>query len=123
MRNLHGSYYTTAFRVLDDDLFAADPAIVEMRKHVDIFQGGTEGEPVYCIASKDTGPQSRLEVLAPAISNLIDGAHEVVEDPLGWIKALQCHLHPDCGIVIDETAGDERVFTYVSTRRIACARL
>ena len=42
MTNLHGSFYTTAFRVLDDDLFAADTAIVELRKHVDIFQGGTE---------------------------------------------------------------------------------
>ena len=45
-----------------------------------------------------------------------------MEDPSGWIATLQKHLHPDFGIVIDETAGDERFMTYIMADRAGWTR-
>jgi hypothetical protein len=95
-----------------------------MQKHMDMFAGERDGVMLHCIASKDTQPKTILQVHAPAIVGLLDDASSdvVMDDSLGWIGILQRHLQPDSGIVIDETAGDERFMTYVSADRAGWTR-
>jgi hypothetical protein len=45
-----------------------------------------------------------------------------MEDSRGCIGVLQRHLNPDSGIVIDETAGDERFMTYLTSDRAGWTR-
>jgi len=124
VNTLQGSFYSTAFRVRDEDAFNADPAILEMQKHMDMFAGERDGAMLHCITSKDTQPKTMLQVFAPAIVGLLEdaGSDVVMEDALGWIDVLQRHLQPDCGIIIDETAGDERFMTYVTADRVGWTR-
>ncbi len=124
MNTLQGSFYSTAFRVHDERAFQTDPVILDMQKHMDMFAGQKDDTTVHCIASKDTPPKTTLQVHAAAIAGLLaDASSDVVmEDSLGWIEALQRHLHPDYGIVIDETAGDEKFLTYVAAGRAGWTR-
>lgn len=124
MNTLQGSFYSTPFRVRDEQAFAADPAILEMQKHMEMFTGELDGATVYCIASKNTQPKTVLQVFAPAILGLLDDASSdvIMEDSLGWIGVLQRHLKPNYGIVIDETVGDRRFFTYVAADRAGWTR-
>ena len=125
MNTLQGTFYSTPFRVRDEQAFATDPAILEMQKHIDMFAGELDGATVHCIASKDAQPKTILQVFAPAILGLLDDARSdvVMEDSLGWIEVLQRHLKPDYGIVIDEIAGDEKFLTYVMADRAEWTRL
>ena len=85
MNAMQGSFYSTAFRVRDEQAFAT----------------------------------------APAIHGLLEdtSSNVVMEDPLGWIGVLQAHLQPDSGIVIvDETAGDQKFFTYIAPDRVGWTR-
>ena len=124
MNTLQGSFYSSAFRVRDERAFATDPAILEMQKHMDMFAGQRDGATLHCLASKDTQPKAPLEVHAAAILGLLADARSGVamEDPLGWIGTLQRHLQPESGIVIDETAGNERFMTYVMADRAGWTR-
>jgi hypothetical protein len=119
MNILQGTFYSTAFRVLDDRAFALDPAVLEMQKHMDMFAGKRRGTTLHVIASKDTEPKTDLEVHAAAIFGLLDDARSDVamEDPLGWIEVLQKHLHPESGIVFDEAVGGEKILIYISADR------
>jgi hypothetical protein len=124
MNTLQGSFYSTAFRVRDEQAIATDPAVIAMQKHMDMFAGQRDGVTLHCIASKDTQPKTILEVLAPAILTLLNEASSgvVMDDALGWIGTLQRHLLPDSAIVIDETVGDERFMTYVAADRAGWTR-
>jgi hypothetical protein len=124
MNVLRGAFFSTAFQVVDEQAFATDPAILEMQKHVDMFAGNRDGEMLHCITSKGLPPQTLLTVRAPAILGLLGDARSTLamEDPANWIAALQKHLHPDFGIVIDETAGDEMFMTYIMTDRAGWTR-
>jgi hypothetical protein len=124
MKALEGIFYSTAFRVCDELAFAADPAILDMQKHMDMFAGKRCDVTLHCIASKDTQPNAPLEVHAAAILGLLDDARSevVLDDSRGWIGVLQRHLHPDSGIVFDETAGNQRFMTYVSANRAGWTR-
>jgi hypothetical protein len=124
MKVLQGSFYSTAFRVRDEEAFGADPAILEMQQHLDMFAGEMDGAPVHCLCSKGTQPKTILQVFAPAIAGLLAEATSSVamEDPQGWIETLQRHLHPDYGIVFDEIAGDARFMTYVAPDRAGWSR-
>lgn len=124
MNALQGIFYSTAFRVRDEQSFAIDPAILEMQKHMDMFAGQRNGATLHCIASKDTQPKAPLEVHAAAIVGLLDDARSdiVMEDSQGWIGVLQRHLHPDSGIVFDEASGDEQFMIYVATDRAGWTR-
>jgi hypothetical protein len=124
VNTLRGSFYSTAFRVRNEGEFEADPVIRGMRMHMDMFAGRRHGSILYCIASKDTRPPAPLEVFAPAILGLLADARPgvAVEDSLGWIGALQRHLDPGSGIVIDETAGNERFMTYITADRAGRTR-
>jgi hypothetical protein len=124
MRVLQGSFYSTAFRVRDEAAFGADPAILEMQQHLDMFVGEMDGATVHCLCSKGTQPKTMLQVFAPAIAGLLADTRSSVamEDPQGWIETLQRHLDPDYGIVLDETLGDERFMTYVAADRVGWTR-
>jgi len=124
MNALQGTFYSTAFRVRDEQAFAADPVIREMQQHLDMFAGELDGDTVHCLCSKGAQPKTILQVFAPAIAGLLaDTASSVVmEDPEGWIEVLQRHLHPDYGIVIDETLNDERFMTYIAADRVGWTR-
>ena len=125
MNTLQGPFYSTPFRVRDEQAFATDPAILEMQKHMDMFGGELDGARVHCIASKDTQPKTILQVFAPAILGLLNDANSdvIMEDSLGWIGTLQRHLQSDYGIVIDEIVGDEKFLTYVMADRAGWTRL
>lgn len=125
MNPMQGSFYSTAFRVRDEQAFATDPAVLAMQKHVDMFEGQRNGATLHCFASKDTHPKTILEVFAPAIHGLLEdtSSNVVMEDPLGWIGVLQAHLQPDSGIVIvDETEGDQKFMTYIAPDRVGWTR-
>jgi len=124
MHALQGAFYSTAFRVRDEQAFATDPAILEMQKHMDMFAGQRDGATLHSIASKDTPPNAPLEVHAAAILGLLADACSgvVMEDSLGWIGVLQRHLQPDSGIVIDETAGNESFMIYLTAHRSGWTR-
>lgn len=124
MNTLQGSFYSTAFRVRDEQAFATDPAVLAMQKRMDMFAGERDGATLHCIASKDAQPKTTLEVFAPAIRSLLADAKSdvIMEDTLGWIGALQRHLQADSGIVIDETAGNQTFTTYVATDRAGWTR-
>jgi len=124
MNVMQGSFYSTAFRVRDEQAFETDPAVVAMLKHMDMYAGKRNGATLHCIASKDTKPKSMLDVFAPAIHGLLadTSSNVVMEDPLGWIGVLQRHLQPDSGIVIDETAGDQAFMTYIAPDRVGWTR-
>ena len=53
MNVLQGSFFSTAFRVRDEQAFATDPLILEMQKHMDMFAGTRDCKTLHCIASKD----------------------------------------------------------------------
>ncbi len=124
MNALQGTFYSTPFRVRDEQAFATDPAIVEMQKHMDMFAAELDGATVHCICSKGTQPKTILQVFAPAIGGLLAEVRSdvVMDDSLGWIGTLQRHLQADYGIVIDETVGDQRFFTYVAADRAGWTR-
>lgn len=121
---LQGTFYSSAFRVRDEQAFATDPAILEMQKHMDMFAGKRGAATLHCIASKDTRPKAPLEVHAAAILGLLDDASSdvVMDDPRGWIGLLQRHLDRDSGIVIDEAAGNQRFMIYLTADRAGWTR-
>jgi hypothetical protein len=120
MKVLQGSFYSTAFCVRDEAAFGADPAILEMQQHLDMFVGELDGATVHCVCSQGTQPKTIFQVFAPAIAGLLADAtsNVAMEDPDGWIGTLQRHLRPDYGIVIDEMLGDQRFMTYIAPDRV-----
>lgn len=118
MNVLQDSFFSSAFRVRDDEAFEHDPAIVRLRRHLDIYSGREEDAVLHCIVSKDRQPGTRLRVARPALMNLLEDAKAsdiVMEDDCGWIVALQAHLHPDDGIVVMNQVKDGREYqTYIA---------
>lgn len=115
MNVLQGQFYSTAFRVIDDDLFAADARVIDLQRFLDIHSGGEGDDRVYCITSRGGTPRTRLRVTKRAVSELLSDADQskmALEDDSGWIATLQKHLHPDLGIVVVND-GAEEYKTYI----------
>jgi hypothetical protein len=103
MNVLQGHFFSSAFRVQDDEKFDVDPDIVEMRKHLEFFSGQRDGERMYCLAGKNDEPGTTMRVARPAIMDLLADARPsnvAIDDDLGWISTLQRHLNPEDGIVV-----------------------
>ncbi len=103
MNILQGRFFTTAFRVVDDDGFATDPAVDQMRQNIEFFSGEREGERLYCLVHKGGLPETTLRVARSAVMGLLADAKASsvpIQDGLGWIATLQRHLNPEDGIVI-----------------------
>lgn len=118
MNILQGNFYSTAFRVKDDKAFEADPSVVALRRHMEIYTGDTPEGRLNCITSKDSQPKTMLRVMHPAIIGLLNDAMPsdvVMDDEFGWLATLQKHLHPDDGIVVITEYPDGNEFqTYIA---------
>ncbi len=119
MNVLQGHFFSSAFRVQDDEAFEVDPVIVEMRKHLEFFSGQRDGERLYCLAGKNDQPGTTMSVARPAIMSLLADAcpsNVTIDDDLGWILTLQRHLNPEDGIAIINHCDDGSEFqTYIAT--------
>jgi hypothetical protein len=112
-----GQFYSTAFQVLDDDAFEADPLVKNLLRHLDIFSGREDGSVLHCIANSGGKPKTRLKVMRDAIDGLLADAGPgtiPLEDDNGLVATLQEHLHPDYGIVI-VNEGEEEFVTYIAS--------
>ncbi|MBP9175647.1 MAG: hypothetical protein KBF54_13940 [Rhizobiales bacterium] len=115
MNVLQGQFYSTAFRVIDDDLFAADTKVLDLRQFLDIHQGREGDDMVYCITSAEGTPKIRIRATKKAVCDLLADAEQskvALDDDRGWIETLQKHLHPDFGIVVIHE-GAEEYMTYI----------
>lgn len=115
MNVLQGQFYSTVFRVIDDELFATDARVVDLQRFLDIHRGDESEGRVYCITSRGAMPKTRLRVAKQAIAGLLSDAGPSslpLEDDYGWIATLQKHLHPDLGIIVINV-GAEDYTTYI----------
>lgn len=117
MNVLQGKFDSSAFRVIDDDQFAADPRVIDLQRFLDIHQGREDDGMIYCITNTGGTPSTRAKVLKTALRGLIADAGQSkvpLEDDYGCIATLQKHLHPDFGIVISHE-GAEEYLTFIAS--------
>ena len=103
MNILQGRFFTTAFRVVDDEGFATDPIVNQMRQSFEFFSGDRAGERLYCLVQKGGVPETALRVSRSAVMGLLADAKASsvpIQDGFGWIETLQRHLNPEDGIVV-----------------------
>jgi hypothetical protein len=119
MNVLQGKFFSTAFRVKDDDAFEGDIGVVDLRHHVDIYSGNEGEETLHCIVSKDCQPRTKLRVAKLALLGLLADAKastHVMEDELGWIALLQKHIHEEDGmVVVNQCVDGQEYQTYIAS--------
>ena len=125
-----GVFASTGFQVIDELAFEKDPTISQLGAHIEIMSGKHEGDEkrLYCLVH-GRDPRKPLRISRHGCEDALmnDGTvYLSVEDPMGWLNALQRHLDPDALIFFVEdnnmslVGNSQIVWTITFDRAVCC---